>query len=138
MAIDRFDQLRVYRTAFEGAMQLFEFSKRWPKEERYALTDQVRRSSRSICANIAEAWCKRRFERHFISKLTDAHAEAEETRVWIRFAARCGYLTMTEASDLDEAYASVCGGLVNMLTAPGKWCGPATLVREEDMGYDIA
>lgn len=137
MPIDRYDQLRVYGTAFEGAMQIFDRSRHWPKDERHALTDQIRRSSRSVCANIAEAWCKRRFEKHFVSKLTDALAEAEETRVWIRFAARCAYIEEGDASAFDHAYATICGGLINMLTAPEKWCGPANLVREELAEYII-
>lgn len=135
MVIDRFEQLRVYQQAFEKSMQVFELSKTWPKEERYALTDQIRRSSRSVCANIAEAWCKRQFERHFSSKLSDAHAEASETRVWLRFAYRCGYLPETQFKELDEAYDVLIGGLVRMLTAPEKWCGPANLIREDDSDY---
>ena len=77
--VSRFEELRVYERAFELASQIFELSASWPKEERYALTDQVRRSSRSVCANIAEAWCKRRYPKHFVSKLSDAHGEAAET-----------------------------------------------------------
>lgn len=92
MAIKRVEELCVYKRGFAAAMQIYELSKQWPKEERYALTDQIRRSSRAVCANIAEAWRKRRYPRHFISKLSDADAEAAETRTWLRFALHCGYL----------------------------------------------
>ena len=92
MAIDRVEELDVYRRAFQGAMNIFEQSKQWPKVERYALTDQIRRSSRAVCANVSEAWRKRRYPKHFISKLSDADAEASETRTWLRFAHSCEYL----------------------------------------------
>src|SRR5512136_3020915 len=89
--------LEIYQSAFELARQIFQKSKLFPKEERYSLTDQVRRSSRSVCANIAEAWRKRRYEASFLSKLSDAESEAEETRVWLEFSTRCGYLSQREA-----------------------------------------
>jgi four helix bundle protein len=117
-------------------MQIFEFSRQWPKEERYALTDQIRRSSRSVSANIAEAWRKRRYKRHFVSKLSDADAEAAETRVWLRFARDCGYLSATEAESLDAVYDQVCGGLVNMMRNPDPWCGPGNSVRDPGTSYD--
>lgn len=91
--VKHFRELRVYREAFEAAMRIFEYSKAWPKEERYSLTDQVRRSSRSVCEQIAEAWRKRRYIAHFRSKLTDADSEAAETQSWLEFALRCGYIT---------------------------------------------
>lgn len=83
MAIRQFRALRVYEHAAELRRQVFELSRRWPKEEQYALTNQIRRSSRSVGSNVAEAWSKRRHERHFISKLTDAHAEGAEASVWL-------------------------------------------------------
>ncbi len=92
--------LEVYRKAFNAAMEIFELSKSFPKEENYSLTDQIRRSSRSVCANLAEAWRKRRYKAHFISKLSDAEAEAAETQVWIEFAAKCNYLHKTRAREL--------------------------------------
>jgi four helix bundle protein len=85
--------LDVYKMAFEVAMQIFEKSRSFPVEERYSLTDQVRRSSRSVCANLVEAWRKRRYEASFLSKLSDAEAEAAETQVWLEFALKCGYLS---------------------------------------------
>ena len=84
--------LDVYKLAFESAMHIFELSKQFPKEETYSLTDQIRRSSRSMCANIAEGWRKRRYEAAFVSKLSDVEAEAAETQTWLDFASACGYL----------------------------------------------
>jgi len=92
MKIRRHGELEVYKKAAELAMSIFEASKRFPKEETYSLVDQMRRSSRSVCANVAEAWRKRRYEAAFVSKLSDAESEAAETEVWIEFAVKCGYL----------------------------------------------
>lgn len=86
------EDLEVYPRAFDAAMKIFEVSRQFPKHEVYSLTDQMRRSSRSVCANLAEAWRKRRYRAAFISKISDAEAEAAETQVWIKFAVRCGYL----------------------------------------------
>ena len=114
-------ELRVYQAAFEAAMRVFELSKTFPGEERYGLIDQMRRSSRSVCANIAEAWRKRRYAAHFVSKLSDAEGEAEETRVWLQFATRCQYMSEKDCKELDESYDKVLGQLVRMITAPEKW-----------------
>ena len=89
--IVRHNDLEVYQHAVEAAMRIFQASKSFPKEETYSLTDQIRRSSRSVCANLAEAWRKRRYKAAFISKLSDVEGEAAETQVWIEFAARCAY-----------------------------------------------
>jgi four helix bundle protein len=110
--VTHFKELRVYQQAFEAAMQVFELSKGWPKEERYSLTDQIRRSSRSVCANVAEAWRKRRYVAHFVSKLSDADTEAAETQVWLDFALRCGYLGQEDHGQLYGVYDAVSGGLV--------------------------
>ena len=83
-------ELEVYRLAFDCAMRVFALTKGFPVEERYSLTNQIRRSSRSVCANITEAWRKRRYEAAFVSKLSDAEAEATETQTWIQFSAKCG------------------------------------------------
>ena len=90
MKIQEHTDLEVYKKAFDTAMLIFEASKKFPREETYSLTDQIRRSSRSVCANLAEAWRKRRYKAAFISKLSDAESEAAETQVWIEFAVRCG------------------------------------------------
>ena len=87
--IRSYKELRVYRTAMDAAMEIFELSKSFPVEERYSLTDQMRPSSRSVCTNIGEAWRKRRYPAHFVSKMSDSEGEAEETRVWIEFSERC-------------------------------------------------
>ena len=92
-----------------------------PKEETYSLTDQVRRSSRSVCANIAEAWRKRRYEAAFISKVSDAEAEASETQVWIEFAVKCGYLNRDIALELFQTYDRVLSTLVGMINHPETW-----------------
>jgi len=85
-------ELRVYQAAMDGAMQIFELTKAFPPEEKYSMVDQMRRSSRSVCANIGEAWRKRRYKAHFVSKLSDAKGEAEEKSVWLEFAEKCGYV----------------------------------------------
>src|SRR5262249_15484375 len=90
--------LQVYRTAFDAAMTIFEMTKAFPKEETYSLTDQIRRSSRSVCANLAEAWRKRRYRAAFVAKLVDAEAEAAETQVWLEFAVKCEYANRDQAS----------------------------------------
>src|SRR5690242_21383110 len=102
-------------------MEIFELSKKFPKEETYALTDQVRRCSRSVCANLAEAWRKRRYEAHFVSKLSDAEAEAEETRVWLEFALNCRYIQREAFDELDASYDKILAQLVRMLSAPKQW-----------------
>src|SRR5881409_3617204 len=99
--------LEVYQKAFDAAMQIFELSKTFPKEEIYSLTDQMRRSSRSVCANLAEAWRKRRYEKAFISKLSDAESEAAETQVWLEFAVKCGYLPREQGRELYQTYDEV-------------------------------
>jgi len=107
--------LRVYRVAYNLAMEIFEVSKNWPKEERYSLTDQIRRSSRSVCANLSEAWAKRRYETHFISKLTDSDAENSETGTWLSFAKDGKYLTVQEHAKLDSICKTVGAMLGSMI-----------------------
>ena len=136
--VKHFRELRVYSEAFESAMQIFEYSKQWPKEERYSLTDQIRRSSRSVCEQIAEAWRKRRYIAHFRSKLTDADSEAAETQSWLEFALRCGYITQAFFDELDAAYEKVSGGLVNMMANADQWCISCSQVREDGAEYEVA
>lgn len=113
--------LEVYQKAFESAMRIFELSKSFPREETYSLTDQIRRSSRSVCANLGEAWRKRRYEAAFISKLSDSESEAAETQVWLEFTVKCGYLDREEAAILYQLYAQVIGTLVGMINHPETW-----------------
>ena len=113
--------LEVFRKAFDCAMELFERSRLFPKEERYSLTDQVRRSSRSVCANLAEAWRKRRYVAAFISKLSDAEAEAAETQVWIEFAVKCSYVDREIGLRLFQQYDQVLATIVGMINHPETW-----------------
>ena len=92
MKITRHQDLEVYKKAFAAAMRIFELSKSYPKDETFSLTDQIRRSSRSVCSNIAEAWRKRRYEATFCAKLNDSESEAAETQTWLEFSVRCAYL----------------------------------------------
>jgi len=114
-------ELDVFKKAFGAAMELFDASKGFPTEEKYSLTDQVRRSSRSVCANLAEAWRKRRYEGAFISKLSDAEAEAAETQVWIEFAVKCNYLDRDFGLRLYQTYDQVLGTIVGMVNHPESW-----------------
>ncbi len=116
--------LDVYKLAFESAMRIFELSKQFPKEETCSLTDQIRRSSRSVCANIAEGWRKRRYEAAFVSKLSDAEAEAAEAQTWLEFAYECEYLTVEVMKELRKTYDHVIGKLVKMIINPTPWILP--------------
>ena len=111
----------VYQAAIEAAMKIFEITKRFPAEERFSMVDQMRRSSRSVCSNIGEAWRKRRYPAHFASKLSDSEGEAEETRVWLELAFRCGYISKTESDELDQTYDGIIGQLVRMIEHPEQW-----------------
>lgn len=121
LKIKTHEDLDVYRLAFDAAMEIFELSKRFPVEERYSLTDQIRRSSRSVCANLAEAWRKHRYKAAFLAKLNDCEAEAAETQVWIKFAVKCGYLKGISGRKLYETYNQILGSLVKMINTPDNW-----------------
>ncbi len=114
-------ELRVYQLAFDSAVRIYETTKRFPVEERYSLTDQIRRSSRSVCANIAEAWRRRRYPKSFVNKLSDADGEAAETVVWLDFALRFGNLSAEEHTELTETYDHICSQLTMMMAEPEKW-----------------
>lgn len=113
--------LEVYRDAVEAAMLVFERSRTFPREEVYSLTSQIRRSSRSVAANFVEAWRKRRYEAAFISKLSDAEAEAAETQVHIEFAVKCGYLKRAEGAELYRTYERLIRTLVGMIHHADRW-----------------
>jgi len=113
--------LDVYLRAFDAAMQIFELSKSFPKAETYSLTDQIRRSSRSVCGDLAEAWRKRRYEKAFISKLSDSESEAAETQVWLEFAVKCGYMKRDQGATLYQTYDGVIGTIVGMINHPETW-----------------
>lgn len=135
MAVADFSELRVYQAAFAAAMELFELSKKFPAVEKYSLTDQLRRSSRSVCANIAEAWRKRRYEAAFVSKLSDADTEAAETMVHLEFAYRCGYVGPDVRDSLRERYDIVCRQLRIMMNDSARWCSQSDRVLEEPDPY---
>lgn len=118
----RHTDLEVYRRAFAVAMKLFKLSKSFPSEEKYSLTDQTRRSSRSVAANIAEAWRKRRYQASFISKLNDSEGEAGESQVWLQFAVECDYLDAEATRPLYQELDEIIAMLVNMQNHPDQWC----------------
>lgn len=119
--IKSFRELKVWQRAMDAAMRVFEISRSWPVEERFALTDQTRRSSRSVAADIAEAWRKRRYPAAFISRLNDAEAEAAETQTHVEVASRCAYVSPEDAAALDDEYEQVLSMLVAMATHPDRW-----------------
>jgi four helix bundle protein len=111
----------VYRRAFVAAMQIFEITREFPKEERYSLVDQIRRSSRSVCANLAEAWRKRRYRAAFLCKLNECEAEAAETQSWIQFAVECKYVSRDSAVPLYSDYDAILSMLVSIINHPDDW-----------------
>ena len=118
MHIQSAKDLSVYKRAYQLAMDIFQISKRWPSEERYALTDQVRRSSRSVCSNLREAWAKRLYPAHFVSKLTDADGENAETSTWLDFARDSGYLSTEDYMRLAQESQEVGAMLGSMIHKP--------------------
>ena len=123
MYVKSFKELEVYKLARKLAYKIFLLTKKFPKEEKYSLTDQIRRSSRSVGANVAEAWGKRRYEAHFISKLTDSDAEQLETQHWLDNALECEYITKIEADKLVDEYLSLGRMLNSMINKANKFCG---------------
>jgi four helix bundle protein len=107
--------------AFSASMEIFELTKTFPPEDRYSLTDQIRRSSRSVCANLAEAWSKRRYKAAFAAKLNDCEAEARETQVWLRFAVSCKYMNDSKADELYGIYNGILAGLHSMIGNRHLW-----------------
>jgi len=117
-----FKDLIVYQKAFEQAMRIFEVTKGFPKIEQFSLIDQFRRSSRSVCTNMAESWRKRRYIAHFVSKLTDADAEASETTVWLDFSLECSYIDDQVHKELSAQYDEIGRMLGSMIASPEKFC----------------
>lgn len=113
--------LRVYQLAFKSATEIHEITMKFPAEEKYSLTDQIRRSSRSVCANIAEAWRRRKYPKNFVSKLTDSDTEATETIVWLDFALHFNYITPALHKELEDRYDHINSQLTIMMSDPGKW-----------------
>ena len=114
--------LVVYRKAFDAAMSIFEVSKVFPKEEKYSLTDQIRRSSRSVCTNLSEAWRKRRYKAVFVNKLSDSGQEAAETQTWLEFSLACGYIDAQVYEDLFEEYEQIFAMLHSMSQKATTFC----------------
>lgn len=117
-----FRELNVYKKAFEAAMEIFNISKEFPSDEKYSLTDQIKRSSRSVCSNLAEGWRKRKYKAVFVNKLTDCCQEAAETQAWLDFALRCGYITADEYHRLDEYYEHIFAMLLTMERKAESFC----------------
>ena len=114
-------ELDVFKISFDVSMEIFNISKHLPKEERYSLIDQINRSSRSVCANIAEAFRKRRYPKSFVSKLSDAEAEAAETQCWLELSYKCNYINKNDFGRIYEIYNKVLGKLVIMMNQSEKW-----------------
>ena len=121
MKISSAKDLKVYQKAYSLAMEIFRFSENWPVEEKFSLTDQVRRSSRSVCSNLREAWAKRRYEAHFISKLTDSDGENSETDTWLDFARDCQYLSEEDHLHLVQECQAVGAMLGSMINDPSSF-----------------
>ena len=113
--------LSVYKLSFDSGMKVFELSKSFPKSETYSLTDQIRRPSRPVCANISEDFRKRKYPKSFSNKLNESEAEAGETQNWLDFSLACGYISKEIHRKLDNEYDNIIGMLVNMQKYPGKW-----------------
>ena len=128
-----FKELQVYRKAREVSRAVFRLSKGFPKEEMYSLTDQIRRAARAIGAQIAEAWGKRRYEKHFVSKLTDADAEQMETQHWVVEALDCGYMATVEAEGLNSNLEEIGRMLNSMIEKADSFCGSRDGVLHEDV-----
>ena len=121
---ESFRDLLVYQKARNLALEIYQITKVFPREEMLSSTDQIRRSSRSVGAQIAEAWAKRRYEKHFVSKLTDADGERQETLHWIEVAADCGYLNLDQAAELNEKRDEIGRLLAGMIAKSHFFCGP--------------
>ena len=114
-------ELDVYNLSFDLAMKIFNITKTFPSDEKYSLIDQIRRSSRSVCANLAEAFRKRRYPKSFIAKLSDSETEATETQTWLEFSLSCEYISKEQFDYLNNSYNNVIGKLVVMINQPEKW-----------------
>ena len=127
--ISSHEDLEVYKIAFDAAMEIFKLSKKFPPEEKYSLTDQIRRSSRSVCSNLAEAWRRRRYKGSFLYRLNDAEAalkdtashKAAETQVWLKFAVKCQYLDIDRGRELYSKYNHILGLIVIMMNNADQW-----------------
>ncbi|MCK4654418.1 MAG: four helix bundle protein [Candidatus Cloacimonetes bacterium] len=119
--IRKHKDLKVFQLSFEAGLEIFELTKKFPKEERYSLTDQIRRSLRSVSGNIAEAWRKRKYPKSFVAKLNDSEGEAAETQVWLDYALASEYFNKEEYEKLYDKYEHIIAMLINMSTKPDQW-----------------
>ena len=119
--INSYKELHVYQNAMDVAMEIFELTKGFPAEEKYSMVDQIRRCSRSVCANLGEAWRKRRYKAAFISKLSDSETEAGEVQIWLEFAFRCRYIDEAVEKRLESSYDKIIGQIVKMIDEADKW-----------------
>ena len=119
--IDSYRDLRVFNEAFNLALEIFRITKSFPADEKFSLTDQIRRSSRSVCLNLGEAWRKRRYPKSFIAKLSDCETEACETQISLMFAKEFGYISSEILTAMDKRYDKVIGMIVTMINNPDKW-----------------
>lgn len=120
--LKHFRDLDVYQCAFQASMKIFEITKSFPLDERYSLVDQIRRSSRSVCSNLAEAWRKRKYKAVFVNKLTDSMQEASETQCWLEFSLSCNYIDQNTFSELDSEYEKIIAMLNSMEMNSEKFC----------------
>jgi four helix bundle protein len=116
-----YKNLRVYQSAFQAAMEIYQLANSFPRAEKYNLVDQINRSSRSVCSNLAEAWRKRRYKAAFIAKLSDAESEACETQVWLQFAYECNFIDKDVSITLDRQYERIMGQIVLIIKNADKW-----------------
>ena len=123
MRINSAKDLKVYQEAYAPAMEIFEISKRWPPEEKYSLTDQIRRASRSVCSNLREAWAKRKYEAHFVSKLSDSDGEQAETQHWLDTSHACAYIFKDDQDRLLKKCKDIGRMLGSMMSNPEAFCG---------------
>jgi four helix bundle protein len=114
-------ELDVYQCAFKVSMEIFHLTKKFPKDEVFSLTSQIRRSTRSVSANIAEAFRKRRYEKAFVAKLSDSEAESAESQVWLDYCLECEYISESVHQKLFNDYENIIGKIVNMISHPEKW-----------------
>ena len=119
--VENYWELDTFKLAREGRQRIFQLSRRFPKEEMYSLTDQIRRASRSVCAHIAEAWGRRLYRADFINKLNMAESEARETQCWLETSVECEYITKNEGGELFQLYNNVIGKLVTIENNPDQW-----------------
>ena len=119
--INSYRELRVYVASINATMKIFEITKKFPSEEKYSLTDQIRRSSRSVCANMGEAWRKRRYKNAFIAKLSDSETEACETQIWLEISYLCKYISKSQFEKLNNEYESIIAQIVKMIDGSDKW-----------------